>query len=128
MTAVHAARDTPKLEVVSPLDSTDPSEQAGPNSKSPFWPMLLTLLALIVWFGFQTLELWTERQNYRSAVERQAVRIERLQPMQSAFDTLTDDTARLAAAGNPNARLLLDALKKRGVNVKSEQQATATGR
>jgi hypothetical protein len=90
--------------------------------------MLLTLLALIVWFGFQTLELWTERQNYRSAVERQAVRIERLQPMQSAFDALTDDTARLAAAGNPNARLLLDALKKRGVNVKSEQQATATGR
>jgi hypothetical protein len=90
--------------------------------------MLLTLLALIVWFGFQTLELWTERQNYRTAVERQAVRIERLQQIHTAFDGLADDTARLAAAGNPNAQLLLDALKKRGVNVKSEQQPTATER
>ena len=106
MTAVHAARETPKLEVVSPLDSTDPSEQAGPNSRSPFWPMLLTLLALIVWFGFQTLELWTERQNYRSAVERQAVRIERLQPMQSAFDALFARwTARVKDLSQLQARL-----------------------
>jgi hypothetical protein len=120
MKAVHASGELPKLEVVSPADSRPTLEQAGPDSKSAFLPMLLTLFSLVLWFGFQTFELGSERHSYQRAVARQAVRVEQLQQVRGAFDALSADTSRLAAAGNPNAQLLVDALKKRGVSLNSD--------
>jgi hypothetical protein len=146
--AVANAPEAPKLEAVPlpvrgakvrhgarPGSQTEPAGQTADDARAgepvaarrygTFAPMLLTLLSLLVWFGFQGVQLWIERASFERAVERQAPRVERAQQFRSEFESLGADTAHLAAVGNANAKQVVDALKQGGVAIDAPKSAAS---
>ena len=86
-------------------------------SRSAFVPLLLGGLALLGWLGFQTWQLYSERQTLQTAHASQQQTVDNAAKLRASLDTLAADTQRLADGGNPNARALVDELKKRGVTI-----------
>ena len=84
---------------------------------SAFVPLLLGGLALLGWLGFQTWQLYSERQALQTAHASQQQTVDSAAKLRASLDTLAADTQRLADSGNPNARALVDELKKRGVTI-----------
>jgi hypothetical protein len=82
-----------------------------------FLPLLLLTLALVGWFGFQTVELIRERSLLKQIHTRQEAQVQQSAKLRKALDGLAGDTARLAEAGNANARLLVDELRKRNITI-----------
>ena len=91
------------------------SPQSSPNSA--FVPLLLGGLALLGWLGFQTWQLYSERQALQTAYASQQQTVDGAAKLRASLDTLAADTQRLADSGNSNARALVDELKKRGVTI-----------
>lgn len=84
---------------------------------STFEPMLLILIALLVMTGFQTSQLYREKTNLVAIKLNQEKPLRESRNVRAQFDSIATDTARLAAQGNQNAKLLLTQLKKVGVSV-----------
>jgi hypothetical protein len=88
-----------------------------PRQFNPFLPVLLLVLAVLAWYSFQLVQLLTERSNLVKARAAQVAPLEQATKLRGALDSLVRKTGRLAAAGNPNARQVVDALRQRGINV-----------
>jgi hypothetical protein len=82
-----------------------------------FLPLLLLLVSSVGWFGFQASQLVAERTILRQSREAQQVQVQQSQQLRDSLDALASDTARLAERGNPNAQLVVDELRKRGVTI-----------
>jgi hypothetical protein len=82
-----------------------------------FLPLLLGLITLVLWFGFQTLQLAKERENLATLSANQAALYGNAQKMRAQLDAIAAETAKLAQAGNANAALIVDALKQRGITI-----------
>ena len=91
--------------------------QAAP--RSAFMPLLLAGLAVLGWLGFQAQQQYAERQILQSAYASQQQTVDSAGKLRASLDVLAADTQRLADSGNPNARALVDELKKRGVTINS---------
>ena len=102
------------------LKPTRPQEGEG---YSPVVPLLLGLLTLVIWFGFQASQLLQERDNLKTLAANQATLYANAQKMRGQMDAIAAGTARLARAGNPNARQIVDALKARGITINSDATA-----
>ncbi len=83
----------------------------------PFAPLLLGLITLVLWFGFQTMQLLKERENLATARTHQTTPYSNAQNMRAQLEVLAAETAKLAQAGNPNAALIVNALKQRGITI-----------
>lgn len=92
-----------------------PTETQG--GRSAFVPLLLGLLVLLLWTGFQTVELLGERRALRDAHAAQDAPLEQAQKIRAATDSLASKTQTLADSGNPDARIVITNLKQRGVTV-----------
>ena len=92
--------------------------QPAPRS-SAFAPLLLGGLALLGWLAFQAQQQYGERQILQTAYASQQQTVDNAGKLRASLDTLAADTQRLADGGNPNARALVDELKKRGVTINS---------
>ena len=94
-------------------------EPARNKSKmhSSFAPLSLLLLALLVWVGFQTTQLLSEGEKLKAMEASQEVQLQQSKKLRAALDALAADTAKLAEQGNPNAKLLVEELRKRGVTI-----------
>lgn len=90
---------------------------------SPFVPLLLGALALLGWLGYQTHLLLVERSALQAAHASQQQTVDSAGKLRLSLDALAADTQRMAEAGNPNAKLLVDELRKRGITI----NAAATG-
>ena len=77
-------------------------------------PFILTLVALTIYFAFQTLQLATERNNLGLMKANQDAAIQEAQKVQTQFKTLVTKTGELAAQGHAGARMVMDELQKRG--------------
>ena len=95
----------------------------GPSS--PFLPMLLSGLALLGWLGFQAYQLVNERQGLQAAYASQQQTVDNASKLRASLDALAADTQRLADGGNPNAKLLVDELRKRGITINTSATSTA---
>ena len=93
--------------------------QAAPRSGSAFVPLLLAGLALLGWLAFQAQQQYAERQILQTAYASQQQTVDNAGKLRASLDVLAADTQRLADGGNPNARALVDELKKRGVTINS---------
>lgn len=82
-----------------------------------FVPLLLGLLTLVIWFGFQTTQLMKEKENLANLKTNQTQVYASAQKMRGQLDALAAETAKLAQAGNPNAAALVGALKQRGITI-----------
>lgn len=93
---------------------------------SPFWPLLLGSLALLGWLGFQTQQLLNERQTLQGGYASQQQTVDSAGKLRASLDALAADTQRMADGGNPNAKLLVDELRKRGITI-STAATSSTG-
>jgi len=84
---------------------------------SPFVPILVIALALLVWSAFQTIMLVRESNALATGRDNQEAQVQTANKLRQALDAVARDTAKLADKGNPNARLIVAELRKRGVSI-----------
>lgn len=94
-----------------------PNREPRPVGASPFIPMLLAALTLAGWFAFQTVQLLGERQQLTTLRASQEAQVDAATKLRGSLDAMASATARLADAGNVNARLLVDELRQRGITI-----------
>jgi hypothetical protein len=82
-----------------------------------FVPLLLVVAMLLLWFGFQTVQLVKEREHVGTLRANQATIYANAQKMRAQLDAIAADTARLAQAGNPHAAQIVEALRARGITI-----------
>jgi hypothetical protein len=77
---------------------------SAPDSRhGAFVPLLLVLVTLLLWFGFQTSQLLKERENLATLRSNQEAIYANAQKMRAQLEAIAADTARLAQAGHPHA-------------------------
>jgi len=101
-----------------PISEPAPARQGGLNL-----PVIITLAALIIWFGFQTLQLFRERANLSFVKSNQDSAIQESEKIRLQFQTVMTKTSELASKGHPGARLVMEELQKRGFGVAPEARA-----
>lgn len=82
-----------------------------------FIPLFLLALSLALWFGFQAVQLMKERSAMAATIVAQEKIVQDAKKLRDALDTIARETALLADAGNQNAKLIVDELRKRGVTI-----------
>jgi len=83
--------------------------------RSPFIPALLLVLTLLGSLGFQTMQLVPGRTNLTAAIAAQDPQMEQSKKVRPALESIGTRTARLAKAGNANATVIVEGLRKRGI-------------
>ncbi|GEM_PF-1266276 len=90
-------------------------DTAVPASHSVYIPLLIGLLALAGLLAFQSVELWAVRSTLRTERENQNAAIEASNKMRQQLGTIASKTAELAQKGDPDAKALVEAYAKRGL-------------
>jgi cell division protein FtsB len=86
-------------------------------SHSPFLPLALLTVAVVAWFGYQTVQLVGERSAQKKTLQDQEQVVQNAGKMRAQLDALAAETQRLADQGNPNAKLLVEELRRRGITI-----------
>jgi cell division protein FtsB len=99
----------------STLGSTDETRR---RAFGPFLPMLLIALSLLSWLGFQGVQLGLEQRQLKQAHASLDAQHEAATKLRAALDSLATATAKLAAEGHANARVVVEELRKRGITIR----------
>lgn len=83
-------------------------------------PLIITLAALTIYFGFQTLQLIAERGSLGQVKSNQEAAIQEAQRVQTQFKNLVSKTGELAAQGHAGAKMVMEELQKRGLGLAPE--------
>lgn len=97
-----------------------PQRIAAARSDRPatvFWPLLLVVLSGLIWMAFQMTAALNDRKALRDAYAQQQQTVDKSAQLRASLDALAADTHRLAEGGNPNARALVEELRRRGVTI-----------
>jgi hypothetical protein len=92
---------------------------------SAFVPVLILLLATGAWSGFQFMQLRVEAQALATVRTNQEAPLQQAQRARQGLEALAAQTRQLADNGNPNARLVVAELARRGVTIGPPQAASA---
>jgi hypothetical protein len=91
----------------------------APAPSSPrhnaFVPLLISTLALLVYFSFQAVQAYGQRQALQATHVAQQQTVDNAGRLRANLDALAADTQRMADAGNPNAGALVAELRRRGI-------------
>ena len=101
------------------------SSRPQPKAHTAFVPVLLCALALLLALGWQTYLLATERDSLQAAHFGQQQTVDNAGKLRTSLEALAADTQRVADAGNPSARVLIEELRKRGITINSAAGTTA---
>lgn len=85
-------------------------------------PLILTIVSLLVWFGFQTVQLVIERSNLSLLKGNLEEAMQESQKVRTQLETLISKTAELANRGNASAKTVVEELEKRGIPIKATAQ------
>jgi hypothetical protein len=77
-------------------------------------PFIITLVALLLYFGFQTLQLFVERGNLSMMKSSQDSALQEAQKVQEQFKNLVSKTNQLAEQGHAGARMVMEGLQRQG--------------
>jgi hypothetical protein len=102
---------------IDPVEQQLPSRYRAEPERGPFVPLLLGGLGLAAWFGLQTWLQIEEGSALKTAHASQQQTVDNASKLRQSLDAIAADTQRLADAGNPSARLLVDELRKRGITI-----------
>jgi hypothetical protein len=80
--------------------------------------LALVTLALFVMVAFQSVQLIRERSNLGDVRSNQEPTIQEGIKLRKQLETLANDTARLAAAGDAGASTIIEELRRQGITVK----------
>ena len=89
-------------------------------------PFIITLVALMIYFVFQTLQLSIERNNLGLVKANQDTAMQEAQKVQAQFKTLVTKTGELAAQGHAGAKMVMEELQRRGLGAAPEAPAPET--
>ena len=112
-----------ELPAIEEIQDQEPEPIEKPAS---ILPLILTMVALFIWFAFQAFQMFVERSslsalkgNYESAVQES-------QKMQGQLQSLISKTVELAQQGNPAAKAAVEELEKKGIPIKGAAAAQPT--
>ena len=105
------------------LSPTDAGSASRAGQRSPFIPALLLALAVLGWTVFQTTQLLAGRSNLTAAIATQDPQMEPSKKVRAAVESIATRTARVAKAGNANATVIVDELRKRGLSINPDGPA-----
>jgi hypothetical protein len=92
-------------------------EDSGPSRHGAFVPLLLLALAVVGWLAFQSTQLLRERDQLSNIESSLRPQEQNAAKLRASLDAVATATAKLAAAGNANARVIVDELRRRGVTI-----------
>jgi hypothetical protein len=98
-------------------DSGDITEEfaSAPTASPSNLPLVITLIALLTYFGFQTFSLLAERGNLGQVKASQEAALQEAQKIQSQFRTLVTKTGELADKGHTGAKMVMEGLQRQGM-------------
>ena len=85
--------------------------------RSPAIPLGILAAAMFVWAGAVALNQMAETSRLKEVRANQEALVQNSQKLRASLDALASETAKLAAQGNPNAKMLVDELAKRGITI-----------
>lgn len=109
------------------MEPTPASEEIALAAPKPNGNLALTLVVFswAAWMVFQTVQLVRERIHLARLQANQESALQETAKIKSQIDAIANDTAKLAAQGNPGAQRILAELKRRGFKVGAEAPARA---
>jgi hypothetical protein len=93
---------------------------ALPAERGANLPLTIVLIALVLWFGFQTVQLASERTNLGEARGHQEAAMQEAQKLRTQFESLISKTSELANKGHAGAKLVMEELQKRGMGAQPQ--------
>ena len=105
------------------IESEEIEEQVRIEKTWSNVPFIITLAALTVYFGFQTVQLISERGNLGQVKTSQEAAIQEAQKVQTQFRNLVTKTGQLADQGHAGAKMVMEELQKQGVGFASPPAA-----
>ena len=94
------------------IEGTEPYLRRG-----PFVPLLLLGLAFLVWSVFQAVMQIRDYDSFLKVRANQEPQMQSATKLRQTLQGIARDTAKLAEGGNAGAQLIVDQLRKRGVNI-----------
>jgi len=106
-------------------DSSDNAEEitSAPMATHSNLPLIITLVALITYFGFQTVALLAERGNLGQVKASQEGPLQEAQKIQSQFRALVTKTGELADKGHTGAKMVMEGLQRQGMGMAGPAKA-----
>lgn len=101
------------------------SEAVQSRPATPFVPLLLLVIGLLIWAGAQMAQLLTEHSTLKTLLSNQAQPFAASQKLRVQLDAVAAGTQRLSDQGNQNARLVVEELRKRGITINPGAGAVA---
>jgi hypothetical protein len=110
-----------EIETVDePAQAEAPAPAQKPESNLAF---VITLIALLIYFAFQTLQLVVERSSLGLMKGNQDGALQEAQKVQAQFKTLVTKTSELADQGHAGAKLVIEGLQSQGLGLTTESNA-----
>lgn len=99
------------------------SDEAVSADKSwPLLPFVITLVALLIYFAFNTLQSMVERSNLAAIKASQEAALQEAQKIQAQFKTLISKTSELAVQGHAGAKMVMEGLQSQGLGFAPESK------
>ena len=100
-------------------DTTASEEEfaSAPVATQSNLPLIITLVALITYFGFQTVSLLAERSNLGLIKSSQENALQEAQKTQAQFRTIVTKTGELADKGHGGAKMVMEGLQRQGMGM-----------
>ena len=83
----------------------------------PLLAVLVLATAILLWVAFQAYALLGERENLMAGATQIASQVEAATKVRASIDSIAAGVKRLSEGGNPNARIIVDELARRGVTI-----------
>ncbi len=106
--------DSEQLEEDETVEEEEAAEAKDSGSSIA---LTLTLIAIVLWFGFQAFQLVRDRSSLQVVKANQETAMQESEKIRSQFQTLMTKTAELANKGHAGAKMVIDELQKRGLGV-----------
>lgn len=88
-------------------------------------PLIITLIALLLFFGYQSTALIIERGNLGLVKSNQEGALQEAQKIQAQFKLLVSKTGELADHGHAGAKMVMEGLQRQGVGFAPDEAPPA---
>lgn len=109
--------ETESQVIIEELPEAEPPKPEPAERRASNLPLILTIVALLVWFGFQTAQLVTERSQLSSMKGNLEGAMKESVKARAQLELFITKTAELANQGNASAKTVVEELQKRGIPI-----------
>lgn len=81
-------------------------------------PVALLSVAFLAAIGFQTVQLLRDRSNLSNVYNGQENAVQQTIRLRNSVDAFAGDTAKLAQAGDPQAKQVVDTLRSQNISIR----------